>query len=66
MASWHGWQTTRDFLRFFVIRAAHAGWSGPGRPSRTSLATWWTTTRPVFSHSSHLLRTSLLMSSLRG
>ena len=38
----------------FAMRAAHAGWPGPGLPSCLSAATWWTATVVPCSHSSHL------------
>jgi hypothetical protein len=39
MTSWQGWQTTSVLRRLLAMRAAHAGWPGPGVPSRASLAT---------------------------
>ena len=66
MTSWQGWQTTRVLRRFLVMRAAHAGWPGPGAPSRASLATWWTSTTVPCPHSSHLRLRSRQISSLRG
>src|SRR6266536_3363603 len=43
----------RVLRRIFAMRAAHAGWPGPGSPSWLSLATWWTATVVPVSHSSH-------------
>ena len=39
--------------RFFAMRAAHAGWPGPGFPSALRPVTWWTATVVPVSHSSH-------------
>ena len=66
MTSWQVRQTTRVFRRIFAMRAAHAGWPGPGWPSRASLATWWTSTAAPCPHSSHRRARSLWVSSLRG
>ena len=30
--------------RIFAMRAAHAGWPGPGFPSSLRPVTWWTVT----------------------
>ncbi len=43
----------RVLRRIFAMRAAHAGWPGPGLPSWLSAATWWTVTVVPCSHSSH-------------
>ena len=53
MWSWQSAQTV-SVLRFILaMRAAHAGWPGPGLPSRAREATWWTVTTAPYSHSSH-------------
>ena len=66
MTSWQGRQTTSVLRRFLAMRAAHAGWLGPGVPSRASLAIWWTATVAPCSHNSHLCARSRWISSLRG
>jgi hypothetical protein len=38
--SWQGAQTMRVLRRILAMRAAHAGWPGPGLPSCLSAATW--------------------------
>jgi putative transposase len=53
MWSWHGAQTMRVLRRIFAMRAAYAGWPGPGLPRLASPATWWTATVALCSHSSH-------------
>src|SRR5437588_10989749 len=52
--------------RILAMRAAHAGWPGPGFPSWLSPATWWTATVAPCSHSSHRRLRSRWISSLRG
>ena len=52
--------------RILAMRAAHAGWPGPGFPSWLSPATWWTATVAPCSHSSHHRLRSRWISSLRG
>ncbi len=52
MWSWHDAQTMRVLRRIFAMRAAHAGWPGPGLPSWLSAATWWTATVAPCSHRS--------------
>ena len=39
--------------RIFAMRAAHAGWPGPGFPSTLRPVTWWTATVVPVSQSSH-------------
>ena len=56
----------RVLRRIFAMRAAHAGWPGPGVPRSASLATWWTATVVPCSHSSHRRLRSRRISSLRG
>ena len=52
--------------RIFAMRAAHAGWPGPGFPSSLRLVTWWTATVVPVSQSSHSRLRSRVISSLRG
>ena len=59
-------QTMRVLRRIFAMRAAHAGWPGPGFPSSLSPATWWTATVAPVSQSSHSRLRSRVTSSLRG
>ena len=40
MYSWQGRQTIRVLRRILAMWAAHAGWPGPGLPSRASAVTW--------------------------
>ena len=42
--SWHAAQTMSVLRRIFAMRAAHAGWPGPGFPSSLRPVTWWTAT----------------------
>src|SRR5271157_3047926 len=64
--SWHGAQTMSVLRRIFAMRAAHAGWPGPGFPSCLRPVTWWTVTVVPVSHSSHSRLQSLEISSLGG
>jgi hypothetical protein len=51
--------------RILAMRAAHAGWPGPGLPRLASAVTWWTATVAPCSHSSHRRLRSRWISSLR-
>ena len=42
--AWQSAQTMRVLRRILAMRAARAGWPGPGLPSWLSAATWWTAT----------------------
>ena len=64
--SWQSVQTMSVLRRIRPMRAAHAGWPGPGVPRSASLATWWTVTVVPCSHSSHRPARSRWISSLRG
>ena len=48
-----GAQTMSVLRRIFAMRAAHAGWPGPGCPSALRPVTWWTATVVPVSQSSH-------------
>ena len=61
-----GAQTMSVLRRIFAMRAAHAGWPGPGFPSSLRPVTWWTATVVPVSQSSHSRLRSRLISSLRG
>ena len=56
----------RVLRRILAMRAAHAGWPGPGLPSRASAAMWWAATVAPCSHSSHRRLRSRWISSLYG
>src|SRR4249919_211420 len=64
--SWHAAQTMSVLRRIFAMRAAHAGWPGPGFPSSLRRVTWWTATVVPVSQSSHSRLRSRLISCLRG
>ena len=66
MWSWQAAQTMSVLRRILAMRAAHAGWPGPGLPRLASPATWWTATVAPCSHSSHRRLRSRGISSLRG
>ena len=66
MCSWHAAQTMSVLRRIFAMRAAHAGWPGPGFPSSLRRVTWWTATVVPVSQSSHSRLRSRLISCLRG
>jgi hypothetical protein len=56
----------RVLRRILAMRAAHAGWPGPGLPGCLSAVTWWTATVVPCWHSSHARLRSRWISSLRG
>ena len=64
--SWQEAQTMSVLRRILAMRAAHAGWPGPGFPSSLRLVTWWTATVVPVSQSSHSRQRSRVISSLRG
>ena len=63
--SWQVPQTMSVLRRILAMRAAHAGWPGPGLPRLASAVTWWTATVAPCSHSSHRRLRSRWISSLR-
>src|ERR1035437_1112822 len=50
--SWQAVQTMSVLRRILAMRAAHAGWPGPGSPSALRLVTWWAATVGPGSQSS--------------